>query len=394
MNTEILIPTLRLVCGTGLLYLIYVSLLKKRINGNFSRGFILVGTFIFSVLAFVSIDSTTKSIATDAYLITLPETAVGENNDPTFPITINWLLIVYIIPALMVSFVFIRNMIKLFQLGKIGKVIVENGISFTENPNIRFPFSFGSRIYLPTGMDEKSKALVIEHEMVHINHYHTADVILFELLKIFGWFNPFYYLLEKELRQAHEFTADEVVLQNGTSSEQYCKALLSCALVGMKVPVNYFNGSQIKTRIYMMNKKKNVRQAVVLFSAAVLMVVGISATTPNLIGMEEKPMVIVSEPDKMPEFPGGNEGMTKFIINTLKYPETAKKAKVEGRVMVKFVVDEKGKVVNPSILKGIGSGCDEEALRTVKLMPDWKPGEKEGKPVAVEMILPIAFKLQ
>lgn len=394
MNTELLIPVIRLVCGTGMLYLIYVSLLKKRVNGNFSRVFIMLGTIVFSLLAFVNFDITPQENV-NRYLISLPTITLGEaNNDAPTNSHFNWLILVYTIPTILASSVFFRNMYQIFRLRKHGKTVIQNGIAFIENTDIRYPFSFGSHIYLPKEMDDKSRALVIEHEIVHIKHFHTADVIFFELLKIFGWFNPFYYLLGKELRQVHEFTVDEIVLKNGTSSQQYCEALLACALIGMRVPANYFNGSQIKTRIYMMNKKKNMRQAVVLFSAAVLMVGGISATTPHLIGMEPSPMVIVSEPDKMPEYPGGNEAMAKFIINNLKYPEAAKKAKVEGRVMVQFVVDEKGKVTEPKVLRGIGSGCDEEAIRTVKLMPDWKPGEKDGKPVAVEMVLPIAFKLQ
>lgn len=390
-----LILILRLICGTGLLYLIYMFVLKKRVNGNLSRAFLLIGTIVCSVVAFAPLFAKPDDITVSTtYLLTLPEIAVNTTtNESNVQSERSIVGIAYSIPSIILLLIFCWNILKLARLKKTGHTVTENGITYTETTAIRFPFSFGAHIYLPLGLDTASKKLVIEHEQVHIHHYHTVDVLFFEVLKIVGWFNPFYFLLEKEVRQAHEFTADEMVLKNGTSLATYCEALLSCALVGMKVPVNYFNGSQIKTRIYMMNKKKNMRQAMVLFVAAIFMVGGISATTPNFFGVEKQPSVIVGDPDKMPEFPGGNEAMSKFIIATLNYPEAAKKEKVEGRVTVQFVVDEHGKVVNPKVLRGIGSGCDEEALRTVKLMPDWKPGEKAGKPVAVQMVLPIQFKL-
>jgi TonB family protein len=97
--------------------------------------------------------------------------------------------------------------------------------------------------------------------------------------------------------------------------------------------------------------------------------------------------------DQMPEYPGGTNALLKYIQSKVKYPANAKQNGVEGKVMVQFIVDEKGNVVNPKIIKGIGYGCDEEALRVIKLLPGWIPGKQGGKPVKVKMVIPFSFKL-
>lgn len=104
---------------------------------------------------------------------------------------------------------------------------------------------------------------------------------------------------------------------------------------------------------------------------------------------EIEPIFEVAE--KMPEFPGGMEKMMEFIMKNMKYPQEAKVAGVKGKVYVQFVVKEDGTLDDIKVIRGIGSGCDEEARRIVKLMPNWIPGEQRGKPVPVRMILPINF---
>ncbi|MHB1279259.1 MAG: energy transducer TonB [Bacteroidia bacterium] len=99
-------------------------------------------------------------------------------------------------------------------------------------------------------------------------------------------------------------------------------------------------------------------------------------------------------PDIMPEFPGGEKEMQKFVFKHLEYPPLAIEYGIHGRVMVEFIIDEDGKVTNAKILKGIGWGCDEAALKVVNAMPRWKPGEYDGKIVKVRFVLPITFRLE
>ena len=97
--------------------------------------------------------------------------------------------------------------------------------------------------------------------------------------------------------------------------------------------------------------------------------------------------------DQMPEFPGGMEAMMHFLSDNIRYPEKAKDDNIEGRVFVSFVVEKDGSVSNVVVRRSIGGGCDEEAVRVVKAMPNWVPGKHEGKTVRVNFMLPIYFKL-
>jgi len=98
--------------------------------------------------------------------------------------------------------------------------------------------------------------------------------------------------------------------------------------------------------------------------------------------------------DKMPEFPGGEAAMTKFIIDNVRYPEAAKKSGTQGKVLVDFLVTKTGKLDSVRVKENGNELLDKEALRVISLMPDWIPGENKGDAVDVEMTLPISFKLQ
>ena len=96
----------------------------------------------------------------------------------------------------------------------------------------------------------------------------------------------------------------------------------------------------------------------------------------------------------MPEYPGGQKAMFEFIVNNMEYPVKAREKGVEGVVYVNFVINKTGAVTKAKVMRGIGSGCDEEALRVVNAMPDWNPGLQRGKPVNVSFNLPVKFKVR
>lgn len=109
--------------------------------------------------------------------------------------------------------------------------------------------------------------------------------------------------------------------------------------------------------------------------------------------VQEKNDVVYTYVEQMPEFPGGNEAMMEFIRKNLRYPETAKETGVEGRVIVRFVVNEDGTVSDITILRDIGAGCGAEAVHVVKMMPKWKSGKQNGRAVRTYMTLPVMFRL-
>jgi len=123
---------------------------------------------------------------------------------------------------------------------------------------------------------------------------------------------------------------------------------------------------------------------------------------PDFEVVEEKPQVIEQPKEaeiftvveENPTFPGGEGELYKYLGESIKYPEEAKELGIQGRVFVNFVVETDGSVSNVRVLRGIGGGCDEEAIRVVQAMPKWTPGKQRGIPVRVSYNLPIKFTLQ
>ena len=106
---------------------------------------------------------------------------------------------------------------------------------------------------------------------------------------------------------------------------------------------------------------------------------------------EQEIFLVVESP---PSFPGGEKARKRFLGENLKYPQMAKESGIQGKVYVTFVVEPNGSVTHIKILRGIGGGCDEEAIRVTKLMPKWIAGKQRGKPVRVQFNMPIKFTLQ
>ena len=98
--------------------------------------------------------------------------------------------------------------------------------------------------------------------------------------------------------------------------------------------------------------------------------------------------------EQMPEYPGGMQALFEFLKENIKYPEDAQKQKVEGRVLVKFVVETDGSISNIEVVKNAFPSLDAEAERVVRIMPKWTPGKQKGQVVRVKFVLPINFSLK
>ena len=115
---------------------------------------------------------------------------------------------------------------------------------------------------------------------------------------------------------------------------------------------------------------------------------------PEVVEDEVVEQEIFKIVEEMPSFPGGEAKLMEYVGKNVKYPQIARETGIQGRVFVNFVVEPDGSVSNVTVLRGIGGGCDEEAMRVVKNMPKWKPGKQRGKPVRVQYMLPVNFRLQ
>jgi protein TonB len=108
---------------------------------------------------------------------------------------------------------------------------------------------------------------------------------------------------------------------------------------------------------------------------------------------EDEEVQIFTVVESMPSYPGGEAARIEYLNANIKYPQMARESGIQGRVFVTFVVEKDGRVTDVKVLRGIGGGCDEEAIRVIKNMPKWDPGKQRGKPVRVQFNMPILFKL-
>jgi protein TonB len=115
---------------------------------------------------------------------------------------------------------------------------------------------------------------------------------------------------------------------------------------------------------------------------------------PEVVEEEVSETEIFQIVEEMPSFPGGEGKLMEYVAKNIKYPQIARETGIQGRVFVGFVVEPDGSISNVKLLRGIGGGCDEEAMRVIKSLPKWKPGKQRGKPVRVSYQIPVFFKLQ
>ena len=149
------------------------------------------------------------------------------------------------------------------------------------------------------------------------------------------------------------------------------------------------------------------KNATYKFLAVFLLLLSVSASAQDTayqhkehVGAEINSGDTASEPyeicyvEEMPEFPGGNEAFFSYIKTNLKYPVKAKRANIEGKVFVAFIVTASGKVRSVEVMRSLGYGCDQEAIRLVKNMPNFIPGRRNGKAIDIKVSVPILFKLE
>ncbi|MBO7115051.1 MAG: M56 family metallopeptidase [Bacteroidaceae bacterium] len=284
------------------------------------------------------------------------------------------------------------------------------------------PFSWRNYIVISRKDYEAGGAMIITHEQAHVRHHHSFDLILAQLFCAFQWFNPAAWMLKRSLMEVHEYEADASVLESGFDERRYQICLVRAALQGsFATTTNNFANCSTKKRIVMMNRHSTnpwARLRVLLMLPAVALSVTVASASNQDVKVAEKQnltAVIIEEkngkvdsssinlpaaPDDVfmvvedvPEFPGGAAALLEFLRKNINYPTECRKNRVEGRVLVSFIVEKDGSITNPFITLGADPLLDAEALRVVSLMPNWKPGYQRGEAVRVQYTVPINFRL-
>ena len=402
-------------------------------------------------------------VIADLYSTTLlPEVVFEETITPTHT---NWqefatnsLSIIYFCGVILLFIRFIMQLTSIILLRIQCKVTEIQGVRVQILNKASGPFSFFHWIFVhPESHTQEELAEILTHEQTHAHQLHSADIMFSELICIACWFNPFIWLMKREIRNNLEYMADQRVLQTGYDYKVYQYHLLGLAHNKAAATLyNSFNVLPLKNRIKMMNKKRTKeigRTKYLLFLplAALLLIISnieaVARTTKNFtreviqtveksteqvtkaVGQipeqatveeatipkeipadiditDKDPSAIMQKVntgddddifdvvEEMPVFPGGQTGLMEFIAKNLRYPVKAQKEGIQGRVIARFIVEKDGSVSNLAVARrSASSELDAEAIRVLSTMPKWTPGKQRGKEVRVKYTVPIAFKL-
>ena len=397
-------------------------------------------------------DTPTMASMANVYADTFYPVVVVKAQAPSIT-WIDMLLGIYWTGVAVLSLRLVWQLFSIIRLAVISRKQEMEGITVHLLRGEGSPFSFFRWVFMyPSTLEGKQLHEVMVHECTHVSGLHSLDTLFSELFSIACWFNPFAWLMKQEVRMNLEYLADESVLSDGNARKSYQYHLLGLAYrqpnESTKI-ANNFNLLPLKKRIKMMNKRRTseIGKAKYLLFAplagALLMVSNIESVAreigeqvPEVAEVQQKadqalnadvavanPMakaeeakaaelakaeakasdvtapadttknVVYDVTETMPQFPGGQGVMMKYLAANIKYPASAVKAKKQGRVIVAFVIQKDGSVTNARIVKSVDPELDAEALRIVKAMPNWTPGTQDGKPVNVNYTIPVVFSL-
>lgn len=448
MNT-LFIYTVKVAVYMVAFYLVYSIMLSRDTSYGRNRAYILLSLLLTLILPFITLQTSKPwniqffgRLLSEVF-ITANKGSANELNAGSSAGILQTIYSVYLIIAAIFIFKLLTDFIYLLFL------IIRNRNE--ENRIIRFRgfntsgFSAMGYIFINSRLSDEDAGEIIRHEQNHLKQNHFIDIIFIEFIKAFQWFNPVIYLFNRSLRAIHEYQADQDCLNSGVSMVNYQSLLLSQVFKSgaFNLTNSFSNPSLIKKRMVMMTKKRTsaVANAKILIVLPIIGVVlfaisaysGIpdssikhlipgtltqnmlsqadsyivpppppppppsksnetvkSENTNDTFGFEEEPFVVVEE---MPMFPGGDPALLKYIAENTRYPQAAKEQNLQGKVIIRFCITAEGGVTKISVLKGVASELDAEAVRVVNSLPAFRPGKQGGKPVPVWYMVPIAFKL-
>ena len=285
--------------------------------------------------------------------------------------------------------------------------VLPDGTEVKVSSKVKVPFSFFSTMVVPENdMPSPDRALVT-HEKAHVRLGHSADIQLCGAVCALQWFNPFVWLLRKDLRSIHEFQADAAVIDSGVRVTDYQIFLVGEVLSSGGYPlVSNLTSGNLKNRIDMMNASISSRRPLArlllvlpLFAACLLANSRTKVVYVEPQGIQQSPQNDGSVPFQMvevkPTFDGGDANKFSMWVNSqLVYPKEAKDNNIQGRVTLQFTVGKDGSVYGVKVLRGAHELLDNEAVRVVSASPKWSPGKMKGEPVAVTYTFPVIFQLK
>ena len=402
------------ICLT-LLWVFYKVCLERNTFFAWNRTFLLCSllvALVFPALNFAGINGINLHNETISIQLTTFEINGSnqfQNSFTAFSIS-NLIVGVYFIGVILALGQFLLGLVSIMVQTKKAKTTYKGKYLLLEHPTFE-PSSFFHFIFLPEGalQSQQNVDWVIAHETTHADYKHSWDRLLLQVVKVVFWFYPIYSKYEKALEVLHEYQVDEKMTKS-YPLEEYARLLLNLAKTkNTGLLVHNFNQFQIKKRLTMMTQPKSKWTARSIYALALPVFICLFA----LVSCEQKdeiievamtaneantknllPNEIFDIVEVMPVPPQGMEGWNNYLSQNLKYPQSARDKKIEGTVYLEFIVNEEGRILNPSVIKSIDPDLDAEALRVIKNSSDWTPGIQRGHNVNVKLKLPIRFKLE
>ena len=412
-------------------YLLWKLLLSRETFHRFNRVALLSVMALAFVLPWVKLSLDVSTPVADGMvmlkeMIVTPAGAVQPHQVAQTWSVISIANVLYFIGVVAVLVWLLHSQWSLHRMLKKGRrEQMPDGITLHVVPGEQTPFSYFRHIVINEQDYRDNPREILTHEHAHISLRHSWDVLFVELVKLFQWWNPAAWLLCRELKQVHEYEADMAVLNQGVDAKQY-QLLLIRKSVGDQLfsMANNFNYQSLKKRISMMTKNKssqwNTLRALVVVPVIALALLAFANTksvaavainqqakvTPTsqvVKGNAEAQVTDESAPqskkvyrsvDQMPQFPGGEAGLMRYLQSNINYPANAAMNNIGGRVILQFVVEKDGHIGEVKVVRSIDPEIDAEAVRVVKSLPDFIPGRQDGEPVAVWYTIPVSFKVQ
>lgn len=404
----------------ALLYTCIIPLLEKETFHRLNRILILgclIMSFAIPLVHFTGGTNPTVDMVRQA--VQLPEVLI--NGDAKELSVWSWadiMTCIYIIGVVAIFLMTVVLTVRLTrQLRQCEHITDNRGNTIVLTDCATSPFCLFHYIVMSRDDYANNRNYILTHEQEHIRLGHCIDLVILQVATIIQWFNPFVWLIGKNLKAIHEFEVDEAVLNKGIDATQYQQFLVIKAVGNRLQPfANNLNKESLKRRIIMMNQKRSNRwmmlKALFVIPVATLAVsvfasnTGVSTVTGEAVRTanalpttnmqtQQSATKAYDVVEVMPKFKGGESAMMEFLMMNMKYPQAAVKAKQQGRAVVGFVVRKDGTVSDVHITKSAGYAVlDEEAMRVVKAMPAWEPGKQKGKPVNVKYNVPITFRLK
>jgi TonB family protein len=417
----------------GIFYLFYGLLLRRQANFSINRIYLTGAVFFSLLIPFIEFTISPNSIVTPSADVSIAPVFVDRDfiHQPGQFHFAGFLRYIYFIGLVWFGVLFLMQHKQLHQLFKAGKIKNYHGYKLVCLESNVAPFSHFNRIFIRNSdlTDPVRFNMIFMHETMHIRKLHYLDNYLVNLAGILQWYNPFLWLIKRELRNVHEYEADQATVEKTGQPGMY-KRLLFSQTMGLNSLsfVNHFHSS-IKNRLLMLDKKRSFSGVIrgLVFIPLVLALLfyfscneqenepsgeaGSKAMQDDnnfhqQNGQKQKSVPSKGEqntPDDkttfrvvedMPKFKGkGIRGFRDWVQERIKYPKEALDQGIEGKVFVQFVINKQGEITNVKVLRGVHEKLNDAAAEVIRNAPNWEPGRQRGQKVNVKFTIPIVFKL-